>query len=197
MTCLCLTRNRRKWLPTAIQCFLEQTYTPRELLILADGEDVRDLVPNDDRIRYVHIEEGHQIGDKRNFGCDLAQGSVIAHWDDDDFSAPDRLADQIGRMVDSGKAVTGYNQMRFTDGAKWWLYSGTGNWALGTSLCYRKDWWSGFKFPSTHIGEDMFFVTGAAQVKQLTWAEAGDLMYATIHPGNTSPRTMDRRYQAL
>ena len=66
------------------------------MLILADGEDVRDLVPNDDdSIRLVHIEEGRTVGEKRNFGVSRACGEIITHFDDDDWSAPARLADQI------------------------------------------------------------------------------------------------------
>ena len=77
---------------------------------------MRDLLPDDASIRLVHIEQGRTIGEKRNFGAGRARGAVIAHWDDDDYSAPDRLEDQVGRLLQSGKAVTGYFAMRFTDG---------------------------------------------------------------------------------
>jgi glycosyltransferase involved in cell wall biosynthesis len=177
-------------LPKAIQCFLEQTYENRELLIVADGEDVRDLVPNDERIRLVHIEEGRRIGDKRNFGAALARGEIIAHWDDDDWSGPGRLADQVDRMVQAEKAVTGYHSMRFTDGIKSWLYSGGDQYAVGTSLCYRKDFWEKNPFPAKQVGEDGDFVRVARQQKQLVTTPAGELMFASIHPGNSSPRQL-------
>ena len=51
-----------------------------ELLILADGADVRDLVPDDDRIRLIHLEGHPGIGDKRNFGCERsAVGSPCSY----------------------------------------------------------------------------------------------------------------------
>ncbi len=57
VTCLCLTRNRRAWLPRAIGCFLAQTYEERELLIVDDGDEgVTDLVPDDPRIRVMVAE---------------------------------------------------------------------------------------------------------------------------------------------
>lgn len=189
MTCLCLTRNRREWLPKAIKCFQKQTYANRELLILADGDDVRDLVPDDDRIRLVHLEGHPQVGDKRNIGCELARGDIVAHWDDDDYSAPGRLADQLQRLSESGKAVTGYYSMRFTDGGRWWMYRGHQYYALGTSLLFRRDWWMKNRFPLLHIGEDNGFVNHAYSQGEFVSAEAGDLMHATIHPGNTSPRS--------
>lgn len=186
-----MTRNRKEWLPKAIECFQRQTYPHRELIILADGEDVRHIIPEDNRIRYIHLAPpARQIGDKRNFGCDLAAGSVIAHWDDDDFSAPERLADQVERMVSSGKAVTGYHSMRFTDGKRWWAYNGKNDYAIGTSLCYRREWWERNKFPAVQIGEDNRFVEAAYAARQLISIPAGDMMHATIHRGNTSKRSL-------
>lgn len=191
VTALCLTRNRRQWLPKAIRTFQLQTYPNKELLILSDGEDVRDLVPDDARIRLVHIEEGRTIGEKRNCGAGLAGGDVIVHWDDDDWSAPKRLADQMQRLRETGKSVTGYCSMLFTDGSRWWLYDGVGNFnAMGTSLCYRKNWWRSHPFPAKQIGEDGEFVTEARQHHQLVSVPAGNLMAASIHPGNTSHRIL-------
>ena len=51
VSCICLTRNRREWLPKAIDCFEQQTYSQRELVIVWDGEPVADLVPSADNIR--------------------------------------------------------------------------------------------------------------------------------------------------
>ena len=191
MTCLCLTKDRRRWLPQAIACFQRQTHKDAELLILADGEDVRDLLPADDsRVRLIHLENALNVGDKRNFGCERAAGQVIAHWDDDDHSEPERLADQLRRLDESGKSVTGYHSMRFTDGEHWWKYRGTVNYALGTSLCYRRQWWRANRFRSVQVGEDNQFVIAAFAAGELASVDAGELMFATIHPGNTSPRKM-------
>jgi len=148
--------------------------------------DVQDLVPDDERIRLIHLEGNISIGDKRNFGCERAAGEVIAHWDDDDHSGPGRLADQLGRLEESGRAVTGYHSMKFTDGERWWKYGGTLNYALGTSLVYRRDWWSRNRFRSVDIGEDNQFVAMAHAAGELTTVDAGDLMHASIHRGNTS-----------
>lgn len=198
MTCLCLTRNRREWLPKAIQCFLNQTYRNRELLILADGADVRDLIPPDDsRIRLLCLDGATGIGEKRNFGCSKALGEIVAHWDDDDFSAPGRLDDQVARLVETRKAVTGYRSMRFTDGTRWWKFTYQNHNALGTSLCYRREWWQKHKFNPIQIGEDSAFVAAAAAEGQIALAEAGELMYATNHPGNTSPRMLGDNWKPL
>jgi glycosyltransferase involved in cell wall biosynthesis len=196
VTSLCLTRNRRQWLPRAIQCFLDQTFPSRELLILADGDDVRDLVPPDERIRLLVLEGKPEIGEKRNFGCSRARGEVVAHWDDDDWSAPGRLLDQIERLEASGKAVTGYHTIKFTDGKRWWLYPGVPHYATGTSLCYRKSWWAAHEFPFLQIGEDNNFVSDAGVEKQLASADGREMIAASLHAGNTSRHSM-AGYQLL
>ncbi len=80
--------------------------------------------------------------------------------------------------------------MRFTGYGETWLYSGTPDYALGTSLCYRRDWWAGHRFPALQIAEDGAFVKQAVLHGQFIAVDAGDLMYATTHDANTSPRTM-------
>ena len=177
----------------AIQCFLNQTYQNRELLILADGERVVDLAENANSnapIRYIHIGDGATIGEKRNLGSELAQGEIIASWDDDDWSAPERLDDQVRRMMRNAVSVTSYHSMHFTDGSSWWKFSGSKTANLGTSLCYRKDWWDKHRFSPKQIGEDGDFIRPAAAARQLSSEDAGLMLVASIHQHNTSKRQL-------
>lgn len=172
-----------------IQCAQYQTHENREILILADGRDVADLVPNDG-IRYYYQSEFVTIGAKRNAGCELARGELICMFDDDDWSGPERLASQIARLRETGKSVTGYRTMRFTNGSDWWRYDGEQGYALGTSLCFLRTWWMGNRFPANQVGEDAGFVKRAHEQGVLSVAEAGELMFATIHGGNSCPRNV-------
>lgn len=205
------------WLPKAIQCFLNQTYPHRELLIVSDGEDVKDLVSrsledayasplNSDisvthlscvrahsiSIRLIHTSHCPEIGAKRNFGCEQAAGEIVCHWDDDDWSGPGRIADQVERLLSTGKSVTGYHSIRFTDGVRSWMYRGVprGLYAVGTSLCYRRDWWMENRFQAIPKGEDNQFCDRARERGVIVSVDAGDLMYATVHSENTSPREL-------
>lgn len=191
VTCLCLTKDRREWLPKAIECFLRQTYENRELLIVANRpEDCDGIVPPDPRIQ-VSIADG-VVGKKRNAGCEEARGEVIAIWDDDDYSAPGRLAHQVAKLAQSAKAVTGFSSMKFTDGAQWWQYAGITS-AIATSLCFANDWWSTHRFREIQCGQDEMFAALALGVGQLHQDPDLDLMYATVHKGNTSPRATSSR----
>jgi glycosyltransferase involved in cell wall biosynthesis len=205
VTCVCITRNRRAWLPQAIACFELQTYVNRELLIVADGEDVSDLISSEDsRIRLLCCGTPLLIGPKRNWANERAQGELIAHWDDDDYSAPGRLTDQVARLEQTGEAVTGYYSMKFTDGVNWWRYVNSSldsGHALGTSLLYRREYWESHPFGDFKTGEDQIFSVRAHQENQLTAADASsdleprctaqDLMYGSIHAGNTSKKNTE------
>lgn len=180
------------------ESFLKQTYASRELLIIADGDDIRDLCEGLPSVRLIHVAEKRQIGAKRNFGCKRAAGEVICHFDDDDYSAPERIAAQVAALeAHPDKSVTGFHSMKFTDGAQWWKYSGGLHYALGTSLCYRRAWQQAHPFPATQVGEDNTFVGTAWALNDLHTDDAGELMHATIHAGNTSPRTLGSAWQRL
>lgn len=193
---VCLTRQRMEWLPTAIECFMAQTYPCVSMLIVADEDLPQEVMAIEGlistsgarNIELVVARAGLTIGSKRNAGNASTACDVICHFDSDDFSDAGRVADQVGRLQSSGKAVTGYRTMRFTDGNQWWTYHGVPYFTLGTSLCYRRDWWDSHPFPDKHIQEDCAFMYAAQEAEQLVSAEAGDLMHATIHPGNTSCR---------
>jgi O-antigen biosynthesis protein len=184
-------------LPKAIRCFLDQSYRKAELLIIADGDDVRDLLPKNDRIRLIHLAEQRNIGEKRNFGCSQAAGSVICHWDDDDYSDPGRVAHQVGMLNESGLSLTGFHSMRFRDGENWWKYPGKSNYALGTSLCYRRTWWEANPFKPIAVGEDNEMVYAAQRAQQIVSEDAGDWMWASIHAENSSPRMITDRWEKL
>lgn len=193
VSCICLTRNRREWLPKAIDCFEQQTYSQRELVIVWDGEPVADLVPSADNIRLVEYQQkDYKIGQKRNFANGHASGEIIAHWDDDDWSAPTRIEDQVKRLVESDKSVFGYHIVEFegaTEGR--WAYRGSTSFAVGTSLCYRKDWWEAHKFSERQVGEDSDFAREAQYKFQLSTSDGSGMILASIHPGNTSKRNLN------
>src|SRR5262249_34837851 len=154
---------------------------------IADGEDVADLVPKREDIRLIHIESGRNIGDKRNYALSLARGYYVAHWDDDDWSAPDRLLDQVTRLGASGLGVTGYYEIDFTDGVNWWRYEGSREKAPGSSLLYRKEWALQHKFPYIQLGEDGEFIKEARSQEQLVTERANGMLRASVHKDNTSP----------
>lgn len=185
VSCIMPTRNRREWIARAIACFNAQTYANKELIVLDNGDSVEDLIPKQDNIRYVRLPGTQATGQLRNICCTLSRGEFIAHWDDDDWSHPKRLEEQIAALGD--QQVTGYNRMLFHGpGDEVSLYVGTARYAVGTSLLYRRAYWDRNRFPPHKVGEDTEFVNRAAKV--IVCTDGTGRMVASTHSQNTAPR---------
>lgn len=100
VSCLMPTYNRRRFVPAAIKCFLNQSYEGlSELVILGDGEYVGDLVPDLASVRYEWSHERSSLGAKRNRLVEMARGEIFLMWDDDDYHGPDRVRRQVEFMI--------------------------------------------------------------------------------------------------
>jgi glycosyltransferase involved in cell wall biosynthesis len=175
------TQNRRGFIPAAIDCFLKQTYENRELVILNDGDPIGDIVPLDPRIHYFTCEKV-STGEKRNQINRLACGEIICHMDSDDWSAPERIADQVKRLQDSGNPITGYSDMLFWDvlghQAKCFRSSIAG-YVCGMSFCYRRSFWEKNPFPNLQKGSDNEVVY--ANLKSIAASRKIGMIVARIH----------------
>jgi glycosyltransferase involved in cell wall biosynthesis len=117
-----------------------------------------------------------------------ARGEIIAHFDDDDWSHPNRIAEQVALLQASGADVVGYNEALFWQtlnfcnkcgysgslkehafcnydaygiGGIAWLYRcPSPSYGLGSSLCYWRRVWEQKPFADINHGEDMRFITG-------------------------------------
>jgi glycosyltransferase involved in cell wall biosynthesis len=187
------TADRRAFVPQAIRCFLNQDYAPRELLIVDDGEDaIADLVPDDDRIRYIRLEAPLALGRKRNHACAMARGEVIVHWDDDDWSAPWRVRFQTEALLRAGVDACGLSRLWFYDPIErqaWeYRYPDEGSsWVAGGTLCYRRELWQRAPFLDVDTGEDTCFVRSVRPGRLLLLGD-NRFYVATVHARNTSPR---------
>lgn len=189
VSCVMPTRSRPAFAAEALNCYLSQTYQDRELIILddADSPSFPDGVELDG-VLYGRMANRLVIGAKRNVAVSRSHGELVCHWDDDDYSAPGRIADQVARL--GSYQITGYHSMRFTDGVKWWQFSGSSeDYALGTSLLYRREYWEANPFQSERsCGEDMHFIHPARCSGRIICADAGDMMHARNHSQNTDER---------
>jgi glycosyltransferase involved in cell wall biosynthesis len=199
VSCIMPTQNRRNFIPLAIQSYLSQEWSEKELIVVDSGLDrVEDLFVNVPGAKYIYYREENRpkhlphtpIGTKRNIACENASGEIICHWDDDDFSQPKRITDQVMMLKVTGKSVAGYNKIKEVSATSGGLteYAVPENMACGTSLCYRKDYWKDHKFKNTSFGEDWMFVEEALELGQLITTDGREYIMATSHPGNTCKR---------
>jgi glycosyltransferase involved in cell wall biosynthesis len=191
--------RRRRFIPQAVACFRAQTWPATELVVVDDTRGgVEDLLPDVANIRYAvmpyrgsaSLQLLPRTGAKRNYACGLARGELIAHWDDDDWSAPDRLTIQVAALRTAPKAVlTGFRPLLFFDerDQSAWRYEGRTDYVAGTTFCYRKAFWRTQPFADVLIQEDNYFLDYARRAG-LAVVEQGDVVVARIHAGNTAPK---------
>jgi glycosyltransferase involved in cell wall biosynthesis len=93
----------------AVQCFIDQSYANRELVIINDGAYMPDAYVLDIKhplVREILIDHGEpapdamrtsrrRLGELRNIGLENAKGQYIIQWDDDDFHHIHRIMVQM------------------------------------------------------------------------------------------------------
>lgn len=199
VSCIMPTYNRRAFVGQAIAYFLRQEYVNKELIIVDDGTDtISDLVPVDECIRYIRLREKKSVGAKRNLACEEARGSIIVHWDDDDWHAPHRLNYQIGTLLREGTDVCGTTTLFFCDAEheRAWQYVypyGQNPWLAGGTLCYTRAFWAGNRFANINVGEDSRFVWSSRPARVTKLADA-TFYVAMIHQHNVSPKKTNGSY---
>jgi glycosyltransferase involved in cell wall biosynthesis len=197
VSCIMPTCNRRAFLPAALACFAAQDYSNLELIVVDDGSDpIADLLPSDPRIRYFRLGGKLNTGAKRNFACEQAHGSFIAHWDDDDWYPPSRIRIQIDAMRGAHWQVSGSTTMYYLhherDQAFRYTYRGSGRAWLG-ALLYTKPAWERHRFDEIQIGEDVRFLARIPFADRLDLNDPA-LTIGTIHGANTSPKVTSGPY---
>lgn len=108
ISCLCITRGRKKFLERAVQSFRDQTYPNKELLLQYESDDgetaeyVRSLEDNNLVLVEVPSSEKFNLGRFRNRSISECRGDYFCQWDDDDWSHRERLSFQMEVIKSSG-----------------------------------------------------------------------------------------------
>lgn len=197
--CILLTRDRPDFAARAVRCFRAQTYQNKRLFILDTGDG--SWFKEQPRETHILHKSGASIGGLRNIVNELTGDDVIAHLDDDDWSAPDRLAQQIAFMELSGKPVVGYFDMPFYDlrtDRVLWYDSQMRNYSLGTALMYRRVIWDRVPFPHT-TPEDTTWQNQVGQENIAGMSSLKDgrpMMIQTLHGGNAAANSSGAIFQA-
>jgi glycosyltransferase involved in cell wall biosynthesis len=196
ISCVCPTReSRRSFIDSLLRCFISQTHVDKELIILDEGYTPHPMLSHGTpgNIRYVFREDkgvSVSVGQKRNEANAMATGDIIAHFDDDDWSHPERLAEQLAFMEKTGKACVGYHDLlyfRMTDRTLWkYMYQGKPCiYATGTSQFYRRSAWEKTPFKNKIVGEDSQFSFDMKALDQLASEDGKKMVVARAHSGNT------------
>lgn len=226
VACICLTRDRPEMLKRAVTSFRAQTYERKLMIIVDTGEQPCGIEEEDNLwIPPFELKGGRSatIGYLRNMANKYAAhhyttspaiSEIFAHFDDDDWSHPNRLTEQVALLEASGAECVGYNSMLFWDTRgcgssicnhgicdKSWLYRAINpKHILGTSLMYHRSVWERQPFDDVSHGEDTGFVKKLNVLGVSSLQDPQDLqplkpyipqgyeprMVASVHGGNSS-----------
>ncbi len=165
VSCLMVTANRGDIARIAIECFKEQTWVNKELVIIDDGEeDYSDLIASfdcSDLVRYIKLQPESprlSLGELRNISIEEARGEWCVQWDDDEWYHPERLAVQLNAAVqaDVGASALKWTLMHVKDDSDQSLtFRGDSGIATPGTLMFRK---GDERYPHLARNEDGIFL---------------------------------------
>lgn len=107
VTAVMPTYNRPEFVAHAVNLFQQQRYSRKELLILDDSPRAQSTKQFGSNVRYIRYPDRVLMAKKHNDALQLAQGELLVHWDDDDWSAPMRITRQVEPIMMLGVDVVG------------------------------------------------------------------------------------------
>ena len=124
------------------------------------------------------------------------RGELIAHFDDDDWSHPERLSFQVGALLAEGAEICGISQLLYFEvGTELvWLsrmpallhpslYPGL---PFGASFVYRRSYWADSPFPNVARDSDVAFTSAEGRRDHAVLVSDYRLYVAMIHNSNTA-----------
>lgn len=120
--CIMLANGRQEMVDRAVRSYLAQTYKAKHLFLLDTGdplltlprmtvEDALEIYV--DHARPRHDETIGALRNRANMWAKTLDCDIIAHFDSDDWSHPNRLTEQVALLQASGAECVGYNQALF------------------------------------------------------------------------------------
>jgi hypothetical protein len=217
--CLALYADRPQFAKRLVESFWAQTYPNARLLVYDTGKEPfpPELGLNDSiDLHREYTGLPRTVGQLRNNALSLVDADIVCHWDSDDWSHPNRIAEQVA-LLQSGKwDAVGYREMLFwdsrvvtglslttgpthapkievTSAGQAWLYSNKNPAYIQCgSLCYWRETWQKKAFPDVMMGEGPawcagFKTLGVTSVLHYPLDEpAHPRLIAEIHGANTS-----------
>jgi glycosyltransferase involved in cell wall biosynthesis len=164
VSCIMATRNRPHFVRQALRCFLRQTYSPAELIVVDDGElPVEDLCAGLPNVRYTRLQGPVNLGAKLNLGIQSARGDIIQKLDDDDYYQSGFLELAAGSLDPTGpdrNLVAWDCFLVLLAGDRRLRHSGHG-WTAGGTFCFHRDLWRRTPFRDLPRAVDAHFLRDA------------------------------------
>jgi len=153
ISCKMITYGRVEMLEESLHSFLQQTYSPKELIIVNDYP-LQTLVFDHPEVKIFNLDYTFStIGEKENFAMEKCSGDIICQWDDDDVALPNHLSN-VAKLIGDNNIIhwktgvlchiTGIEQV---------------GWIGNSGIVFTKKAWEAVgKHPLENAGYDMTFI---------------------------------------
>lgn len=190
------TRDRPRFLPLALACYQHQTYQPRELIVVDDGE----AFPADTEVvasvggRLIHVDPGTSIGTKLNRGASAARGTLCQKMDDDDWYAPRFVETMVSALLHNQVVVCQPTvalimPFLYFELARWEVRQSIDNNMPGATLLFDRADWEERPFRSLFNNEDVWFVLDQVRAGRMLLPVRGiETFLAVRHRGSQHQR---------
>ena len=193
ISCLCVTHKKPKMLERVINCFYDQSYENKQLVIVYEEIDAltSEFIINqkfDERVKVICIDaslEKKPLGELRNISVREADGEYVCQWDDDDWYDPDRLTIQMQFIHESMKPACLLSRWIIFDSQSKKAYISSRRLWEGSILC-RKDLMMEVPYPAIHRGEDTFVIDNLYKGDKLHIIDDMPELYVYISHGSNT-----------
>lgn len=158
-----VTANRRDLARRAVQCFINQNYDNKELVVVDDGKEDYSPILEDlpsDQIKYMKLEKEPDfvLGKLRNRSLDEATGDYLIQWDDDDWYHPDRIKIQAEILKQGNDACCLASALMHLDTNEFMEHPYVGILPDGIpgSIMHRRS--DSIRYPETRRSEDTVYL---------------------------------------
>lgn len=191
VSCLMVTANRRDLAKRAVQCFINQTYENKELIIIDDGEEdygpILTEIP-DDQVNYVKLEKEPDfvLGKLRNKSLDYATGDYLIQWDDDDWYHEDRIKIQAEILNSGYDACCLSSALMHLDSDEFMHHPYVGILPDGIpgSIMHRKS--ESIRYPETKRAEDTVYLNEWMKKRYFKLDDSYNYLFIRAYHGNNT-----------
>jgi len=189
VSAIMVTKNNLDIVKKCINCFLEQTYCNKELIIVTEKTNknlnyFKTLIS--EKIKLIVVEkENTTLGDLRNYGINSISDDFFIQWDDDDLYSKNRIKHQYEDAIKknkNGNILVGVkiikNNVEYHTLTK----------PFEGSLLYKKS--KIFKkYPSLKSGEDTWFIENNNVLNNVSFLIGYEYYTYIVHKNSTYGNT--------
>ena len=179
--------NGDRYLASAIDSALAQTYPQMEIIVVDDGssDNSRQIIESyDDNIKAIFKENGGQAS-AINAGFEVSRGEIICLLDADDLWLPSKVAEVVSSFINHPQATIAYHKVQNIDqnevslGKPWPPYKSiVGN--ISQTVSLSGGWWP-FP-PSTALSFSRPFLAKAMNIPEAEYRLCADAYLADLAP---------------